>query len=75
MLNRSLEQKYKEKYLAFEKKCKRMTHQKEKHHLVLEKYFVFEWVFAKTFIIMSLLKYLHRKGRGRVYRDLISETM
>lgn len=30
-----------------------MTHQKEKHHLVLEKYFVFEWVFAKTFIIMS----------------------
>lgn len=52
-----------------------MTHQKEKQHLVLEKYFVFEWVFAKTFIIMSLLKYLHRKGRGRVYRNLISETM
>lgn len=34
MLNRSLEQKRKEKYLAFEK-CKIMTHQKEKQHLVL----------------------------------------
>lgn len=46
-----------------------MIHQKEKQHLVLQKYFVFEWIFAKTFIIMSLLKYFDRRGlewgRGR----------
>lgn len=45
-----------------------MIHQKEKQHLVLQKYFVFEWIFAKTFI-MSLLKYIDRResewGRGR----------
>lgn len=46
MLNRSLEQKYKEKYLAFEK-CKRMIFQKEKQHLVLSNYFVFEWFLPK----------------------------
>lgn len=39
-----------------------MIRKKEKQHLVRQKYFVFEWEFAKTFIIMSLLKYIDRKG-------------
>lgn len=39
-----------------------MIRQKEKQHLVLQKYFVFEWIFAKTFVIMSLLKYIDRGG-------------
>lgn len=41
-----------------------MIQQKEKQHLVLQKYFVFEWMFAKTFIIMSLLTEGGRSGGG-----------
>lgn len=56
-----------------------MTHQKEKHHLVLEKYFVFEWEFAKIVIIMPLLKFLHRKGRAGCVefncRNNVAETL
>lgn len=44
-----------------------MTHQKEKHRLVLEKYLVFGWVFARPFIIRSLLStFTERGGAGHI---------
>lgn len=63
-------QKYKEKHLAFEKNVKEWYIKKEKQHLVLQKYFVFEWVFAKTFIIMSLLKYIDIEVGGAGYIEI-----
>lgn len=43
--------------------------------MILQKYFVFGWVFARTFIIMFLPKYIDRRGGGWLYRNLVSETM
>lgn len=48
MLNRSIEQTFKEKYLAFEK-CKRICEKGKAFSSLEILYIVFEWLLAKNF--------------------------